>query len=341
MKIAIDVMGGDHAPKEIVEGALLALKEDPSLELVLVGSEEAFDEYLPAGTERVETVISHSVMAMDESVENLRKKRDSSIYLANQVVKEGKADAIVSCGSTAAQLAAAILVLGRIKGVKRPAIVVPFPTLDGSRVMLDGGANVDVDAKIMTEFAVLGNAYARLLTGKDHPEVVLLSNGTEEHKGTAVVKETHQMLKNAPSLNFKGNMEAREIMKGEYDVLVTDGFTGNVVMKLTEGVASGLFKLVKKEITATTSRKIGAALVKPGLKNIAKMFDYNNYGGTPLLGVNGISVVCHGSSKSEAVKNAIFAAGEFIKQDFIGVLRDDIAAYHEANKEKEEVNENE
>lgn len=341
MKIAIDAMGGDHAPKEIIEGALLALKEDPSLELVLVGSEDAFEEYLPKGTERVETVISHSVMAMDESVENLRKKRDSSIYLANQVVKEGKADAIVSCGSTAAQLAAAILVLGRIKGVKRPAIVVPFPTLDGSRVMLDGGANVDVDARTMTEFAVLGNAYARLLTGNDRPEVVLLSNGTEEHKGTAVVRETHQLLKETSFLNFKGNIEAREIMKGEYDVLVTDGFTGNVVMKLTEGVASGLFKLVKKEITATTSRKIGAALVKPGLKNIAKMFDYNNYGGTPLLGVNGISVVCHGSSKAEAVKNAIFAAGKFIEQDFIGVLRDDIAAYHEAEKEKEEVKENE
>ena len=341
MRIAIDAMGGDHAPKEIIEGALLALKEDPTLELVVVGSEEAFAEYLPEDTPRVEKVISHSVMAMDESVENLRKKRDSSIYLANQVVKEGKADAVISCGSTAAQLAAAILVLGRIKGVKRPAIVVPYPTLDGHRVMLDGGANVDIDANIMTEFAVLGSSYARLISGEIHPEVVLLSNGTEEHKGTAVVRETHQRLKNLSSLNFKGNIEGRDIMKGEYDVLVTDGFTGNVVMKVTEGVASGLFKLVKKEITATTSRKIGAALVKPGLKNIAKMFDYNNFGGTPLLGVNGISVVCHGSSKAEAVKNAVFAAEKFIKQDFIGVLREDIAAYHESQKESEEVENNE
>ncbi|MBQ1252391.1 MAG: phosphate acyltransferase PlsX [Firmicutes bacterium] len=339
MRIAIDAMGGDHAPKEIIEGALLALKEDPELELVLVGSEEAFAEYLPEETPRVEKVISHSVMAMDESVENLRKKRDSSIYLANQVVKEGKADAVISCGSTGAQLAAAILVLGRIKGVKRPAIVVPYPTLDGHRVMLDGGANVDIDANIMTEFAVLGSSYARLISGEDHPEVVLLSNGTEEHKGTAVVRDTHQKLKALSMLNFKGNIEGRDIMKGEYDVLVTDGFTGNVVMKVTEGVASGLFKLVKKEITATTTRKIGAALVKPGLKNIAKMFDYNNYGGTPLLGVNGISVICHGSSKAEAVKNAVFAAEKFVKQDFIGVLREDIAAYHESQKEEVENNE--
>ena len=324
MRIAIDAMGGDHAPKEIIEGALLALKEDPELELVLVGSEEAFAEYLPEDTPRVEKVISHSVMAMDESVENLRKKRDSSIYLANQVVKEGKADAVISCGSTGAQLAAAILVLGRIKGVKRPAIVVPYPTLDGHRVMLDGGANVDIDANIMTEFAVLGSSYARLISGEDHPEVVLLSNGTEEHKGTAVVRDTHQKLKALSMLNFKGNIEGRDIMKGEYDVLVTDGFTGNVVMKVTEGVASGLFKLVKKEITATTTRKIGAALVKPGLKN---------------LGVNGISVVCHGSSKAEAVKNAVFAAEKFVKQDFIGVLREDIAAYHESQKEEVENNE--
>lgn len=337
MKIAIDVMGGDYAPKEVIDGALMALTEDPVLELVLVGSEDAFREFLPEGTERVETVISRSMMAMDESVENLRKKRDSSIYLAHQVVKEGKADAVISCGSTGAQMAAAILVLGRIKGVKRPAIVIPFPTLNGPRIMLDGGANVDVDASLLTEFAVLGNAYARLISGEEHPEVVLLSNGTEEHKGTAMVKEAHHLLKSTDMLNFKGNVEGRDIMEGGYDVLVTDGFTGNVVMKVTEGVASALFKLVKKEITATSLRKVGAALVKPGLKNIAKMFDYNNYGGTPLLGVNGISVVCHGSSKATAVKNAIFAAEKFAKQDFIGVLRDDVAAYHEAQNKKEEV----
>lgn len=336
MKIAIDAMGGDHAPAEIIAGALQALKNDPTLEIVLVGSEEAFSQYLPADTQRVETVISHSVMAMDESVENLRKKKDSSIYLATKAVAEGKAEAIISCGSTAAQLAAAVLVLGRIKGVKRPAIVLPFPTLKGDRVMLDGGANADTDVANMMDFAVLGNAYSRFLTGKERPEVVLLSNGTESHKGNSVVRETHEQLANSDLLNFKGNIEGRDIMNGDYDVLVTDGFTGNVVMKVVEGVASGLFHLIKDEITATTCRKLGAALVKPGLKNIAKRFDYSNYGGAPLLGVKGISLVCHGSSKAKAVESAVKTAVSFVEQDFIHTLAEDVAAYKASLKKNEE-----
>ena len=336
MKIAIDVMGGDHAPEEIMKGSLQALEADPELELLLVGSEDAFRQYLPSGTKRVETIISGSVMAMDESVENLRNKKDSSIYLATEAVADGKADAIVSCGSTAAQMAAAVLLLGRIKGVKRPAIVLPFPSLKGSKVMLDGGANADADAANLVDFAILGNAYAKLLTGKERPEVVLLSNGTEAHKGNAVIKETHQLLAENDFLNFKGNIEGRDIMVGDYDVLVTDGFTGNVVMKVTEGVASGLFHLVKEEITATTTRKIGAALVKPGLKNIAKRFDYSNYGGMPLLGVKGISIVCHGSSKAAAVVSAIKGAVSFVEQDFIDALAKDVAAYQQMKKQNKE-----
>lgn len=336
MKIAIDVMGGDHAPEEIMKGSLQALEANPELELLLVGSEDAFRQYLPSGTKRVETIISGSVMAMDESVENLRNKKDSSIYLATEAVADGKADAIVSCGSTAAQMAAAVLLLGRIKGVKRPAIVLPFPSLKGSKVMLDGGANADADAANLVDFAILGNAYAKLLTGKERPEVVLLSNGTEAHKGNAVIKETHQLLAENDFLNFKGNIEGRDIMVGDYDVLVTDGFTGNVVMKVTEGVASGLFHLVKEEITATTTRKIGAALVKPGLKNIAKRFDYSNYGGMPLLGVKGISIVCHGSSKAAAVVSAIKGAVSFVEQDFIDALAKDVAAYQQMKKQNKE-----
>ncbi len=336
MKIAIDVMGGDHAPEEIMKGSLQALEANPELELLLVGSEDAFRQYLPSGTKRVETIISGSVMAMDESVENLRNKKDSSIYLATEAVADGKADAIVSCGSTAAQMAAAVLLLGRIKGVKRPAIVLPFPSLKGSKVMLDGGANADADAANLVDFAILGNAYAKLLTGKERPEVVLLSNGTEAHKGNAVVKETHQLLAENDFLNFKGNIEGRDIMVGDYDVLITDGFTGNVVMKVTEGVASGLFHLVKEEITATTTRKIGAALVKPGLKNIAKRFDYSNYGGMPLLGIKGISIVCHGSSKAAAVVSAIKGAVSFVEQDFIDALAKDVAAYQQMKKQNKE-----
>lgn len=334
MKIAIDAMGGDHAPKEIIEGALHALAKEKDIEIVLVGSEEAFAEYLPALPERLTTVISHSVMAMDESVENLRKKRDSSIFMATQLVAEKKADAIISCGSTGAQMAAALLLLGRVKGVKRPAIVIPYPTLKGQKVLLDGGANVDVDAGNLLDFAIMGNAYARFLTKQEHPAVALLSNGTEAHKGTAVVREAHQLMAAAKGFAFIGNLEGRDIMTGDYDVLVTDGFTGNLALKLTEGVASGLFHLIKEEITATTTRKIGAALVKPGLKNIAKKFDYSNYGGAPLLGVNGVSLVCHGSSKAMAVENAVYQAASFVRQNFVGSLADDIAAYHEEQKQE-------
>lgn len=335
MKIAIDVMGGDHAPKEIIEGALSARNEIPELELLLVGSEEAFKQYLPEETKGVETLLSQTVMAMDESVENLRNKKDSSIYMATEAVAEGRADAVVSCGSTGAQLAAAILLLGRLKGIKRPAIVLPFPTLNGMKVVLDGGATVDATADNLMDFAVLGNAYAKLLTGKDSPEVVLLSNGTESHKGNALVRETYERLASTEVLRFCGNIEGRDIMKGEYDVLVTDGFTGNVVMKVTEGVASGLFHLIKEEITATTTRKLGAALVKPGLKNIAKRFDYNQYGGMPLLGVKGLSVVCHGSSKAEAVKNAVIGTAGFAEQNFNEVLASEVKAYRATLKKSE------
>ena len=333
MKIAIDAMGGDHAPQEIIAGVMQALAKEKDLEIILVGSEEAFAEYLPVLPERLKTVISHSVMAMDESVENLRKKKDSSIFMATQLVAEKKADAIISCGSTGAQMGAALLLLGRVKGVKRPAIVIPYPTLKGPKVFLDGGANAEADQRNLLDFAIMGNAYARFLTKKERPEVALLSNGSEAHKGTAVVREAHQLMAAAKGLDFIGNLEGRDIMTGDYDVLVTDGFTGNLALKLTEGVASGLFHLIKEEITATATRKIGAALVKPGLKNIAQRFDYSNYGGAPLLGVNGVSLVCHGSSKATAVENAIYNAASFVKQNFIEELTNDIAAYHEEQKQ--------
>ena len=335
MKIAIDIMGGDHAPEEMIKGALLALKDDPSLELLLVGGEKAFADFLPELPPRAEKRISATVMAMDESVENLRNKKDSSIYLATEAVADHEADAVVSCGSTAAQMAAAVLLLGRIKGVKRPALVVPYPTLKGNKLMLDGGANADVTSANLMDFAVLGNAYYRMISGVDRPEVVLLSNGTEAHKGSAVVRETHQLLSETDFLNFKGNIEGRDIIAGDYDVLVTDGFTGNVVVKVTEGVAMGLFRLIKEEITATASRKVGAALVKPGLKNIAKKFDYSTVGGMPLLGVGGISIVCHGSSNAEAVRNAVKGAVSFVEQDFIDVLANDVARYREQKKQSE------
>lgn len=335
MKIAVDAMGGDHAPAEIIQGAINAVAQNPDIEVILVGSEEAFATCLPEPRERITTVISQSVMAMDESVDNLRKKKDSSIFMATELVAKKEADALVSCGSTGAQMAAALLLLGRIKGVKRPAVVIPLPTLKGTKLMLDGGANADATAANMMDFALLGNAYSRFISGKAEPEIVLLSNGTEAHKGNALVKEAHQLIADCAFLNFCGNIEGRDILNGDYDVLVTDGFTGNVAMKVTEGVAKALFSLIKGELTASTTRKIGAALVKPGLKNIAKRFDYSTVGGVPLLGVKGVSLVCHGSSKAQAVESAVLAAAEYAANDFIGALSADIKEYHESIKDKE------
>lgn len=327
MKIAVDIMGGDHAPEELIKGAVAAAEHNPSLELILVGSEEAFQKFLPVLPPRIERLYSHSVMAMDEPVDHLRKKKDSSIYLATSLVREGKADAIVSAGSTGAQMAAAVLLIGRIKGVRRPAIVIPYPTLEGDKVMLDGGANPDATVENLVDFAILGNAYAKHLLKIENPSVKLLSNGTESHKGTAVIVEAHQRLAATKCLSFDGNIEGRDMMKGGYDVVVCDGFSGNVALKLTEGVASALFKLVKDEITATLPRKIGAALIKPGLMNLRKRLDYSNQGGAPLLGVNGISIICHGSSKAIAIEHAIVTAANCVERDFIHHLADAVSEY--------------
>lgn len=327
MKIAVDVMGGDHAPGEIINGALNAVEANKGLEVILVGNEEAIKRQVPRLPDRVEVVYSQTVMAMDEPVENLRRKKDSSIFVATSLVKEGKAQAIVSAGSTGAQMAAAILLLKRIPGVKRPAIVIPYPTLDGDKVMLDGGANPDASAENLFDFAILGNAYAKSLLGVGEPRVALLSNGAESHKGTAAVVAAHKMMREADAFNFIGNVEGRDMMKGNYDVVVCDGFSGNIVLKLTEGVAVGLFQLIKEEITATPTRKLGAALVKPGLMNIKKLFDYSAYGGAPLLGVQGVSMVCHGSSKALAIENAITNAVSCVEHGFIAALTQDVAAY--------------
>ena len=220
--------------------------------------------------------------------------------------------------------------IGRIKGVKRPAIVIPYPTVEGSRVMLDGGANPDATAENLMDYAILGSAYAQYHLGVDKPRVRLLSNGSEAHKGTLAVIEAHQSMLHTDCIHFCGNIEGREMMKGDYDVCVCDGFSGNVALKLTEGVASTIMKMVKKEITATFSRKIGAALVKPGLMELQKLFDYSNYGGAPLLGIKGISIICHGSSKALAIENAVKNAALCVEENFVGHLQAAVNHYKQA-----------
>ncbi len=335
MKIALDIMGGDYAPKELIAGALEAKKEIDGLEIVLVGSEEAVKSVLITMPPGISAVYSATVMGMDEPIENVRRKRDSSIFMATDLVRQGEVQAVISAGSTGAQMAAALLLIGRIPGIHRPAILIPYPTLEGNKILLDGGANVEADGENLFQFALLGAGYGKILHNMDAPKIALLSNGSEAHKGTKAVVTAHAKLAADEEINFIGNVEGRDLMKGDYDVVVCDGFSGNIVLKLTEGVASALFRLIKDEITSTVTRKIGAALVKPGLMELKKRFDYSEYGGAPLLGIKGLSIVCHGSSKRAAIKNAFRTAADCLEKDFVGSLSEFVSNHPTAEKESE------
>ena len=318
MRIALDIMGGDNAPHEIVAGGLLAAVENPDWEIIMVGTEEVFAsmEALPPN---IRAVYCGSVMAMDESVENLRSKKDSSIWVATELVKNGEAEAVVSAGSTAAQMATAVLLLGRIKGSSRPAIGTVVPTLSGGRLLLDIGANTDSSPELLLQFAQMGDVYSKVLLKTESPRIALLSNGTEEHKGNEMTQAAHKLLA-ASDLNFIGNMEGRDIAVGNYDVMVTDGFAGNIALKTIEGVSSAIFSMLKDELSKNLLTKAGAVLIMPGLKDIKAKLDYAEYGGAPLFGVRGVSIICHGSSNAKAMKNAVKAAVRCYEGDFIGKL---------------------
>jgi len=320
MRIALDIMGGDNAPQAIINGGIDAAKKFPDVHIIMVGTEEAL-QTLPSLPENISTELCGSVMGMDEAVDNLMKKKDSSIFVATKLVKDGLADAVVSAGSTGAQMAAAVLLLGRVKGVKRPAIATVLPSASGPRVILDMGANPDADAEMLGQFGVMGKIFAKTVLGYENPRIGLLSNGTEEAKGNKTVIEAHQLLKNNAELNFIGNIEGRSIIAGDnYDVVVCDGFTGNVVVKSVEGTAMSLFGIIKKELAASLKTKIGALLVRDNLRNVKKLLDYSEHGGAPLLGVKGISIICHGSSNAYAIMNACRAARNCYEQGFVAQL---------------------
>lgn len=306
MRIALDVMGGDNAPREIVAGALLYAANNPA-QLILVGQEEIINrELLNQSYDRSKIGIINAtqVMGMDEPVTALRKKQDSSIVVATRLVKEGKADAVVSCGSTAAQMAAATLMLGRIEGIERPPIVGTFPGMGGKNfLLLDVGANVDCKPSQLLQFAQLGRVYASIVTGNENPRVALLNNGEEEGKGNSLTVEAYALLKTRPELNFVGNIEGRDLFFGKSEVVVCDGFDGNLLLKTLEGFAM--------MIAAACQAEFGKV---PAL---FKQFDHSRVGGAPLLGVNGISIVCHGSSKREAVCGGLRIAEQCVQRDMV------------------------
>lgn len=326
MRIALDAMGGDYAPGEIIKGAVKAAQAYPRMEIILVGQSARINPLLANILKNISVLEASEVIGMDEHpAQAVRKKKDSSIVVATRLVKEKKADAVVSAGSTGAQMASALLGLGRVKGVERPGIATVLPTLAGGKLVLDVGANPDAKPEHLLQYAQMGSIYAHHIMGIENPRIALLNIGTEESKGNALTQHAYPLLQ-ASSLNFSGNIEGRDVPYGRADVVVCDGFVGNVVLKTAEGLAGALFELIKDKITSTPVRKLGALAVKPGLKEIARMMDYAEYGGSPLLGVNGISIVCHGSSKEKAIFNAIRVAGECAEAGLTELIAQEMTA---------------
>lgn len=316
-RIALDAMGGDRGLPVNVQGALLAKKETGH-EIILVGDEPLIRQELARHRAQDAFLIQHAptVVGMHEKpAEACRAKRDSSIMLCAQLVAEGKADAMVSAGHSGASMAASLWHLKRLPGVSRPAIATIFPTLDGSCVVLDMGANVDCKAKHLYQFAVMGSIYARAMFGVERPKVGLLTIGEEEGKGNEVVNETHPLLKQS-ALNYVGHVEGRDIPKGTADVFVCDGFVGNIVLKFGEGLAAALLSLIKTEIKRHPLAAVAAKLfLKAPFAAIKRKTDPSEFGGAPLLGVGGVSLICHGGADAKAIKNALRAAGVFVEKE--------------------------
>lgn len=319
MKVAIDAMGGDHAPEEILLGAMAAVK-DYGCDIVLVGDETLLKEAMRKhGVREGEHIFVHhasEVIDMHESPgAAVRKKRDASVVVATRLVKEGECAAVISAGSTGAAVAAALFGLGRLPKIERATIATPIPNLTGTTMLLDSGANVDSKPKHLVQSAIMGSIYAQYVLGVENPRVGLLSIGEEETKGNELTLSTYPLLSQVQNINFIGNVEGRDIPKGSVDVVVCDGFVGNVVLKFGEGLASAIMRLLKDAVQQSGFlTKMASLMLLPVMKRLRKKLDYAEYGGAPLLGVNGCCIICHGSSKAKAIKNAVRVAKEFTEQ---------------------------
>ncbi len=333
IRIAVDAMGGDNAPEELVAGAVEAVKERSEIKVLLIGQEDAVNQELSKYTynkEQIEVIHASEVISTEEPPVNaVRKKKDSSLVVGMNMVRKGEADAIVSAGSTGAILVGGQVLVGRIKGVERPPLAVLIPTDKGVSLLLDGGANVDARPSHLVQFAKMGSIYMEHAMGVKEPRVAIVNIGAEEEKGNALVKETFPLLKECSDINFTGSIEAREIPHGGADVIVAEAFVGNVILKLYEGVGAALISKVKEGMMTSLRSKIGALLIKPALKATLKSFDASQYGGAPLLGLKGLVVKTHGSSKRTEVKNSIIQCLTFTEQ---GVN----AKIQESLKEKED-----
>ena len=329
IKVALDAMGGDNAPVEIIKGGVDAINENSKVKVFFVGQEEVIKAELAKykyNAQQAEIVNATEVIETAEPpVMAIRKKKDSSIVKALTMVREGVCDAYVSAGSTGATLVGGQVIVGRLKGIERPALAPLIPTETGVSLLIDCGANVDAKPSQLVQYAKIGSVYMENIMGIKNPKVGIVNNGAEEEKGNALVKETFPLLKNCPEINFVGSVEARDIPKGVVDVVVCEAFVGNVVLKLYEGVGATLIKRVKAGMMSSLRSKIGALLVKPALKQTLKSFDLEQYGGAPMLGLNGLVVKTHGSSKSVEIKNSVLQCVTFSEQNINEKIEDIIS----------------
>lgn len=328
-KVVLDAMGGDHSPGEMVLGAVNAVKEKDNLFVYIVGPSDRIQAELDKyeyPKDQIKIVhASDEITCHDAPVQAIRGKKDSSMVVGLRMVREGKADGFVSAGNSGAVLVGGQVLVGKMKGIERAPLAPIVPTLKGVSLLVDCGANVDAKPSNLVQFAQMGSIYMENALKIERPTVGILNIGAEEEKGNALVKETYPLLKECKGINFIGSVEARDFIYGAADVVVTEAFAGNVMLKTIEGVASGLFKLIKNSITATPVSTIGAALVKPQLKNVAKIFDATEYGGAPLLGLNGLVVKIHGNASHKEVKNALFQVEMFRSQDVNGKIREQLS----------------
>ena len=326
MKIVVDAMGGDYAPGVVIDGAVLAVKEY-DLEVILVGDQAKINSLLAKkkyDRKRISVVHASEVIEMDDSPAlSVRRKRDSSMVVGVKLVKDGKGDAFFSAGNTGAEVCAATLTLGLLPGVERPGIATVMPSLKGIFLVIDVGANIDPKPLHLLQYAVMGSVYCQHILNKPNPSIGLLNVGEEESKGTGFLKEAHELISQS-NLNFIGNVEGKQLFAGDCDVIVCDGFVGNVTLKVTESLAEAMQTFLKRHILSTPMGMLGGLLLKPTFKKFKKEIDYSEYGGAPLLGVNGVAIIGHGRSDARAIKNAIRVAKEEVDGGVTERLREAI-----------------
>lgn len=342
IKVILDAFGGDNAPASTVEGTLQAIEKEENLHVVMVGDEEKIKELLKGrkyNENQISFLDAKEVISNDEApTVAIRQKPDSTIAKGFACLKENEDTvAFVSCGSTGAVLTGAFMKLGRIKGVSRPALCPVLPTKTGGIVAIcDCGANVECDSQNLVHFAIMANAYIKNTYGIPNPRVALLNVGTEDHKGDALRKETFGLLKNLPNINFVGNMEARDILSGDYDIVICDGFAGNVLLKSTEGAVTNLLSILKTDIKSRAMSKVGYLFMKPTFKYLKKTLDYNNYGGSVFLGCKKLVVKGHGSSKPTSVRECLLQAYNMHKAGVVSTLEKEIIEFNESQTKSNE-----